>query len=194
MLLAVTKSLEWVTRDKDDQIRPRADTSWDELKGINGEKAARTTLYIANFPEISRNGIYSQKPTPAGGKQQNKQKPAKTSLSFSPVDLCERSKMEKWGQASSNNALLMRKRARRPRPSRSRQDQARASEVRPSKAPPCSSARRPRVRSPVPVVAPPSRGNTPEGWISGTGGNLSAHFRWQLFPSPLRGRLWLSVR
>lgn len=37
-------------------------------------------MYIANFPEISRNGIYSQKSTPAGGKQQSKQKPAKTPL------------------------------------------------------------------------------------------------------------------
>lgn len=164
MLLAVTKSLAWVTRDKDDQIRPKADTSWDELKGINGEKAARDYLIHCYLSRDFR------KPTPAGGKQQSKQKPANTPLSFSPADPCERSKMEKTAHGSSNNALLMRKRARRPRPSRSHQDQARASEVRTSKAPPCSSARRPRIRSPVPVVAPPSRGNTPEGWISGTGG------------------------
>lgn len=84
--------------------------------------------------------------------------------------------------------------ARRPRPSRARPDQARAAEVTASKAPPGSSATRPRVRSPVPVVAPPPRGNTLEGWISGPGGSRSPHFRWCLSPAPLRRRFWLSVR
>lgn len=77
-------------------------------------------------------------------------------------------------------------RAQRPRPSHARPDQARAAEVTAFKAPPGSSATRPRVRSPVPVVAPPPRGNTPEGWISRSGGSQSAYFRRLLGPAPLR--------
>lgn len=60
-----------------------------------------------------------------------------------------------------------------------------------SGAPPSSSAPRPGVRGPVPVGAPPPRGELARrlnirDW--------NAHFRWRLFPSPLRPRLWLSVR
>lgn len=81
--------------------------------------------------------------------------------------------MEIPAQASRNNALLVRKRARaqRPRPSRARPDQARAAEVTASKAPPGSSATRPRVRSPVPVVAPPPAREHARRWISRPGGS-----------------------
>lgn len=148
------------------KIRPRAD--WNS-EGLTARKQLETTLYIANVPEISRNVICSQKSTPAGGKQQSRQKPANTPLSFSPGEACERSKRETSTGLQQQRPPSAQARPR-PRPSRSRQDLARAAEVRTSKAPSCSSATRSRVHSPVPVVAPPSRGNTPEGWISGTGG------------------------
>ncbi|XP_036028373.1 MICAL-like protein 1 [Onychomys torridus] len=138
-----------------------------------GPRLARATSSPLTSRDVQKRNLQPDT-NPRGWEaaKQTRKKPTTTPGPLPPGSASGDPRWRKEAQAFRTNALLVRRRAPRPRPSRSRQDPARASEVRDFKAPPCSSAPRPRVPRPVPVAAPPPRGNTPEGLISGTGGWL----------------------
>lgn len=138
----------------------------------------RTPLTLQRFPEAELTA--RNQPPWVGSSKTNQQKPTPTPLPFPPDGASQRSKMEKQPRAFRTNALLVRKRGGRPAP----------------RAP--AKRRGARVGSPSlrgctallfraeawrwqsgSGLAPPSRGNMPEGLISGTGmrtsGGASSH-------------------